>query len=443
MLKSNPSQLQLQLQLQLPVPVPVPVQVTFPIIYNTRISQVVVNFDPPIVKKTFIFKNAWIPSGDTTYVYGHLTTELFILNLLDGTKGFPKLLDFVCESDKKFTLVMDYLGKRIKKCTQPSTALKIFFKIAEKLAILHQHHIVHCDLKPDNILIDTNGNVSIIDFTHSYMTANYSSLDWKGRPSHHLQTLEMPEVPGTHAYVAPETYIKDSTKTTALDIWSLGCILYELITGYCLFDPTMNILEDQKPTLELLPQDSPSQNAEENYFQTIKDQHTTEGMINIMTKINLLGPRERDLIKRMLNIDPSQRPTAQELIWGAKPPMTPQEVISGEALMPPIFEHQLPESCQINRSLLHCFHFPWSLSFYVDQLVDLILGEDFLLPVPLKEQGYDRYDVIIIAHVIIANVFCNKWFYQPYNTLGGCKEYMGLLSYLVKNYHLSRTFLLI
>lgn len=96
----------------------------------------------------------------------------------------------------------------------------LFQKIAKAVAFLHESSIVHRDLKPGNILIQTNHEPKIVDF----------GLALRFQDPHRKLTLEG-EILGTPAYFSPEQATPGHTVDIRSDVFSLGTILYELITG--------------------------------------------------------------------------------------------------------------------------------------------------------------------------------------------------------------------
>ncbi|MFO0922468.1 MAG: serine/threonine-protein kinase [Pirellulales bacterium] len=98
---------------------------------------------------------------------------------------------------------------------------KILEQCVESLYYLHSKGFVHCDVKPDNFLVSRDGEVRLIDFTISQKIA-------KGIAK--LFRFGSSQVQGTRSYMSPEQ-IRGEGLDPRSDIYSLGCVLYELVTG--------------------------------------------------------------------------------------------------------------------------------------------------------------------------------------------------------------------
>ena len=111
------------------------------------------------------------------------------------------------------------LGDRLKAegALEVAEAIRIVAHAASGLDALHRRGLVHRDVKPSNILIDDDGVAAVGDFGLT-KGASYTEL------------TRMGQVIGTIDYLAPEL-VKGETATPASDIYALGCVTYECLTG--------------------------------------------------------------------------------------------------------------------------------------------------------------------------------------------------------------------
>ncbi|RMF67969.1 MAG: serine/threonine protein kinase, partial [Calditrichaeota bacterium] len=102
--------------------------------------------------------------------------------------------------------------------------LRLFCRVCAAVHYAHQNLIVHRDLKPDNILVMSSGMPKLLDFGIAKILKPELSPRTMVMTREHLQVL-------TPAYASPEQ-IRGAPVTTASDIYSLGVLLYELLTGH-------------------------------------------------------------------------------------------------------------------------------------------------------------------------------------------------------------------
>lgn len=122
-------------------------------------------------------------------------------------------------------IVMEYVdGETLKKkieregALDETYALEIAIQIAEALEHAHQNHLVHCDIKPHNILITRNGRVKVTDFgiaQAATSTAKHTNVGF---------------IMGSAPYLSPEQ-ARGEMPDSRSDLYSLGIVLYEMLTG--------------------------------------------------------------------------------------------------------------------------------------------------------------------------------------------------------------------
>lgn len=164
-------------------------------------------------------------------------------------------------------LVMDYIegcGLDILLKEQGKLPLKeflaIFIPVCEGLAEAHEHGIVHCDLKPSNIVVERSGKgikVKIVDFGLARIQPQGVGIQF--------QATDAFEIVGSPLYMSPEQ-CRGKHLDYRTDIYSLGCVMFELLTGRPIFDGATPMLifmkqVEEKPlalTKELLGYEPPA-----------------------------------------------------------------------------------------------------------------------------------------------------------------------------------------
>ncbi|MFX0198151.1 MAG: protein kinase [Candidatus Hodarchaeota archaeon] len=169
--------------------------------------------------------------------------------------------DIIEQTQSSAYLVLEYvsgrtLAERITKGPlKLQEALTIALQIAEAVAAAHEHDVIHRDLKPGNIKITFDGRIKVLDFGLAKTVSDESSE----KPA---TTTEPGKIIGTPAYMSPEQ-ARGKPADKRSDIWSFGCILYEMLTGHLPFEgrtatDTLARIIERQPDWEALPQETPT-----------------------------------------------------------------------------------------------------------------------------------------------------------------------------------------
>ncbi len=124
------------------------------------------------------------------------------------------------------------LRQRIKKTPfTPGEVLDVGIQVASALGATHSVGIIHRDIKPDNIMLRHDGIVKVLDFGLAKLTRERESVDTNSlATTRNLIDTAVGVVLGTAQYMSPEQ-ARGMEVDSRTDIWSLGCVLYELISG--------------------------------------------------------------------------------------------------------------------------------------------------------------------------------------------------------------------
>ena len=180
------------------------------------------------------------------------------------------IYDILDQADGYTYLILEYvpgqtLAERIMHGPLPvRESLSIGLQIAESLAAAYEKGIVHRDLKPGNIKITPDGNTKILDFGIARTLAGAAAAgagladeqavrETSTHPGHLI---------GTPAYMSPEQ-ARGKPADHRTDIWSFGCVMYELLTGKVAFEgetvsDTIACVIERDPDWDSLPADVPA-----------------------------------------------------------------------------------------------------------------------------------------------------------------------------------------
>lgn len=177
--------------------------------------------------------------------------------------NIARLLDAGVSKRRESFLVIEYIqGQRIDRwCDERQLDIKarvtLFLQICEAIAYAHAHMVVHRDLKPSNVLVTEDGVVKLLDFGIAKLLVSDSTLGG----AQDTQLTRVGERLLTPDYAAPEQ-LRGETVTSAADVYALGVLLFELLSGAKPYSPsseaTVDLEHEILRTVPLFPSQATS-----------------------------------------------------------------------------------------------------------------------------------------------------------------------------------------
>ncbi|NXL37259.1 CDK15 kinase, partial [Glaucidium brasilianum] len=256
------------------------------------------------------------------------------------------LLHDIIQTKETLTFVFEYMHTDLAQYMgqhpgglHSCNAMLFMFQLLRGLAYIHQQHILHRDLKPQNLLISCLGELKLADFG----LARAKTIP--------RQTYSSEVV--TLWYRPPDVLLGATDYSSDLDIWSAGCIFVEMIQGQPIFAGTSGTheqlvkiwavlgvpTEDTWPGLSKLP----------NYNPELVASRRPQRLRVICDRLSRV-PAAEDLASRMLTAFPRGRISAQDaLLHGFFSPLPPQvyQVPAGQSVLTVPGVRLQPEICDL------------------------------------------------------------------------------------------------
>lgn len=194
---------------------------TFKSHYLTSYPEIRQHFDTEV--------NSWIDLGKHANI-----VQCYHLATIDNRPFM--FLELIEDPERRRTDLRHYAQWQATHHVWPDlrTALLLVIDVCHGLSYAHERGIIHRDLKPDNILVTREGTAKITDFGLAKLVQDAHA---PSAPEDQSPATSRPHnLPfGTPEYMAPEQWRNERTDART-DIYALGCILYELLTGHLPFE---------------------------------------------------------------------------------------------------------------------------------------------------------------------------------------------------------------
>lgn len=237
--------------------------------------------------------------------------EVMILQELNGHEHIVKLLNVIkAENNKDLYLVFEFMETDLHAVIKAGILKKvhkqyIIYQLLKGLKYIHSGEIIHRDLKPSNILINSECLIKVADFG---LARSVERSNEEGDPI-------MTEYVATRWYRAPEIVLGSNKYSKAVDVWSIGCILAELLNGKALF-PGKSTLNQVEMILDVLgkPSQQDISEIESEGAASIIDSITIKNRRPFESHFKDQHPHTLDFLQKCLEFNPAKRFTIEEAL---------------------------------------------------------------------------------------------------------------------------------
>ncbi|ESN97425.1 hypothetical protein HELRODRAFT_85482, partial [Helobdella robusta] len=251
--------------------------------------------------------------------------EIMFLQAFSDHRNIIRLRNVIkAENDKDIYLVFEFMDTDLHNVIKKGNILSdvhkqfIMYQLLAATKYLHSGNVIHRDYKPSNVLLDGQCIVKVCDFGLA-RSLSQITVDEQGDPN-------LTEYVATRWYRAPEILLACHTYTKGVDMWSLGCILGEMLTGKPLFPGSSTLNQIEKIIASVDPPTKQDVDAMQSVYgpsllekaskrirQPLNDFFSMPASPS-SAPANILLKSAVDLLNKLLQFNPNKRLTADNAL---------------------------------------------------------------------------------------------------------------------------------
>ncbi|XP_012158173.1 probable cyclin-dependent serine/threonine-protein kinase DDB_G0278487 isoform X1 [Ceratitis capitata] len=219
-------------------------------------------------------------------------------------------------------LIFEYMESDLHNIIKKGTILKdihkryVMYQLINAIKYIHSGNVIHRDLKPSNVLIDSKCRCKLADFGLARSVSSRPMRENSDMGSNHTTEPILTDYVATRWYRAPEILVASKRYTKGIDMWSLGCILGEMIRGKPLFQGSSTVNQIEK-IVTALPEitDHDIKAVGAGFGSVLLSKQISRERKASLNEMMADAPDDAlNMVKSLLVLDPLARLTAKEAL---------------------------------------------------------------------------------------------------------------------------------
>eukprot|EP00928_Gymnodinium_smaydae_P082076 TRINITY_DN654_c0_g3_i1.p1 TRINITY_DN654_c0_g3~~TRINITY_DN654_c0_g3_i1.p1 ORF type:complete len:468 (+),score=130.06 TRINITY_DN654_c0_g3_i1:135-1538(+) len=238
--------------------------------------------------------------------------EIMFLQELNGHENIVRLLNVLkADNDQDIYLICDYMESDLHAVIRANILEEIhkqyiIYQLLKSLKYMHSGQMLHRDIKPSNILLNSDCQVKVCDFGLARSLVQQSD---------NAQNPVLTDYVATRWYRAPEILLGSTSYTKGVDLWSVGCILGELLSGKPIF-PGTSTMNQLDRIMEVTGRPSPEdiEAIKSPFAATMLESLPMSRPRPLQEMFPTASQEALDLLRQCMQFNPSKRLSATEAL---------------------------------------------------------------------------------------------------------------------------------